>query len=98
MTYPQEVAFVLLDLVTDVLVEEQLTEDEGAHGLHIQTLCLRQDILLSAVDGSTFFLLLQHERSYIHCSQKVAIFRKLLNALELLQVTFMSNGSVLVLF
>lgn len=58
-TYSQEVAFVLLDLVADVLVEEQLAEDEGAHGLHIQTLRLRQDLLISCVDGSTLLLLLE---------------------------------------
>lgn len=60
-THPQEVAFVLLDLVADVLVEEQLAEDEGAHGLHIQTLRLRQDLLISSVDGSTLFLMLEEE-------------------------------------
>lgn len=59
LTHPQEVAFVLLDLVTDVLVEEQLAEDEGAHGLHIQTLRLRQDLLLSSVDGAALLLLLR---------------------------------------
>lgn len=55
-------ALVLLDLVADVLVEEQLAEDEGTHGLHIQTLCLCQDLLISRVDGSTFLLLLQIDR------------------------------------
>lgn len=57
-TYPQEVAFVLLDLVADVLVEEQLAEDEGAHGLHIQTLRLHQDILIGRIDGSRLLLML----------------------------------------
>lgn len=59
LNYPQEVAFVLLDLVADVLVEEQLAEDEGPHGLHVQTLRLRQDLLISCVDGSSLLLLLQ---------------------------------------
>lgn len=54
-------AFVLFDLVADVLVEEQLAQDEGAHGLHIQTLRLRQDLLISCVDGSTLLLLLEME-------------------------------------
>lgn len=57
--YPEEVALVLLDLIADVLVEEQLAEDEGAHGLHIQTLCLRQDVLVCGIDGSALLLLLQ---------------------------------------
>lgn len=55
-------AFVLLDLVADVLIEEQLAEDERAHSLHIQTLCLRQDLLISPVDGSALLLLLQIEK------------------------------------
>lgn len=63
--YSQEVAFVLLDLVADVLVEEQLAEDEGAHGLHIQTLRLRQDLLIGSVDGSTLLLLLEVESSNV---------------------------------
>lgn len=57
--YPEEVALVLLDLIADVLVEEQLAEDEGAHGLHVQTLCLRQDVLVCPVDGPALLLLLQ---------------------------------------
>lgn len=61
-------AFVLLDLVADILVEEQLAEDEGAHGLHIQTLCLRQDLLISCVDGSTLLLLLEVESSTVRLS------------------------------
>lgn len=64
-THSQEVAFVLLDLVADVLVEEQLAEDEGAHGLHIQTLCLRQDLFISCVDGSILLLVLQMETSKV---------------------------------
>lgn len=63
-TYSQEVAFVLLDLITDVLVEEQLAQDEGAHGLHIQTLCLRQDLLISPVDGSALFLMLEKKEMF----------------------------------
>lgn len=55
-------AFVLLDLVADVLVEEQLAEDERAHGLHVQTLGLGQDLLLSAVDGAALLLLLRRGR------------------------------------
>lgn len=58
-TYSQEVAFVLLDLLTDVLIEEQLAENEGAHGLHVQTLRLCQDFLISAVDGSALLSLLE---------------------------------------
>lgn len=57
--YPEEVAFVLLDLIADVLVEEQLAEDEGAHGLHVQTLGLRQDVFVCAIDGPAILLLLQ---------------------------------------
>lgn len=64
-TYTQEVAFVLLDLITDVHVKEQLAEDEGAHGLHIQTLCLCQDLLVSSADGSALLLLLQVEISKV---------------------------------
>lgn len=55
-------AFVLLDLVANALAEEQLAEDEGAHGLHIQTLRLRQDLLISPVDGSTLLLMLEKKR------------------------------------
>lgn len=57
--YPEEVALVLLDLIADVLVEEQLAEDEGAHGLHVQALGLRQDVFVCGVDGSALLLLLQ---------------------------------------
>lgn len=63
-TYSQEVAFVLLDLITNVLVEEQLAQDEGAHGLHIQTLCLRQDLLISPVDGPTLLLMLEKKEMF----------------------------------
>lgn len=58
-TYSQEVAFVLLDLIPDVLIEEQLAENEGAHGLHVQTLRLCQDFLISAVDGPALLPLLE---------------------------------------
>lgn len=58
-TYTQEVAFVLLDLFTDVFIEEQLAENEGAHGLHVQTLRLCQDFLISTVDGSALLSLLE---------------------------------------
>lgn len=56
--YPEEVALVLLDLIADVLVEEQLAEDEWAHGLHIQTFGLRQDVFVCPIDGSALLLLL----------------------------------------
>lgn len=72
-THPQEVAFVLLDLVADVLIEEQLAEDEGAHGLHIQTLRLRQDLLISSVDGSTLFLMLEMENVFTFHCQPISI-------------------------
>ena len=62
MTYSQEMAFVLLDLVANILIEEQLAEDEGAHGLHIQTLRLRQDLLIGPVDGSALLLLLEEKK------------------------------------
>lgn len=52
-------AFILLDLFSDVLVKEQLTQDKGAHGLNIQTLRLSQDLLVSTVDGSVLLPLLQ---------------------------------------
>ncbi|TNN66980.1 hypothetical protein EYF80_022753 [Liparis tanakae] len=55
----EEVALVLLDLVPDVLVEEQLAEDQRAHGRHIQTLRLRQDFLVGAVDGPVLLLVLR---------------------------------------
>lgn len=58
-TYVQEVAFILLDLFPDVLVEEQLAQDEGAHGLHVQTLRLGQDLLHSTVDGRVLLPLLR---------------------------------------
>lgn len=58
-TYPEKVPLVLLDLIADVLVKEQLAEDEWAHGLHIQTLGLRQDVFICTVDGSALLLLLQ---------------------------------------
>lgn len=61
-TYSQEVPLVLLDVVADVFVKEQLAEDQGAHGLHIQTLRLRQDLLISRVDGSTLLLVLQRHK------------------------------------
>lgn len=57
-TYAQEVAFILLDLVSDVLVEEQLTQDEGAHGLNVQALRLCQDLLVGTVDGFVLLPLL----------------------------------------
>lgn len=57
-TYAQKVAFILLDLVSDVLVEEQLTQDEGTHGLDVQTLRLCQDLLVGAVDGFVLLPLL----------------------------------------
>lgn len=56
--YPEEVALVLLDLIAHVLVEEQLAEDEGAHGLHVQTLCLRQDVFVCPVDCPALLLVL----------------------------------------
>ena len=62
LTYSQEMAFVLLDLVANILIEEQLAEDEGAHGLHIQTLRLRQDLLIGPVDGSALLLLLEEKK------------------------------------
>lgn len=58
-TYTQKVAFILLDLVSDVLVKEQLTQDEGAHGLNIKTLRLCQDFLVGTVDGFVLLPLLQ---------------------------------------
>lgn len=58
-TYVQEVAFILLDLFPDVLVEEQLAQDEGAHGLHVQTLRLGQDLLHSTIDGRVLLPLLR---------------------------------------
>lgn len=73
-TYTQEVPFVLLDLVTDVLVEQQLTEDERAHGLHIQTLSLCQDLFISPIDGSTLLFLLQEKKKsfkYLQFSLKL---------------------------
>lgn len=65
-TYAQKVAFILLDLVSDVLVKEQLTQDEGAHGLNVQTLCLCQDLLVSTVDGFVLLPLLP-VRKWHHC-------------------------------
>lgn len=70
--YPEEVALVLLDLIADVLVEEQLAEDEGAHGLHIQTLGLRQDVFVRPVDGSALLLLLQGGRKQVNVSSILA--------------------------
>lgn len=58
MTYTQEVTFVLLDLVTDVFIEQQFAQDERAHGLHIQALCLRQDLFISCVNRSAFLFVL----------------------------------------
>lgn len=58
-TYTQKVAFILLDLFPDALVEEQLTQDEGAHGLDVQALRLSQDLLVGTVDGSVLLPLLQ---------------------------------------
>lgn len=55
-------ALVLLNLLADVLVEEQLAEDEGAHGLHVQALRLRQDLLIGSVDGSVLLPLLETEQ------------------------------------
>lgn len=52
-------AFILLDLFSDILVKEQLTQDEGAHGLNVQTLRLGQDLLVGPVDGSVLLPLLQ---------------------------------------
>lgn len=74
--YPEEVALVLLDLIADVLVEEQLAEDEGAHGLHIQTLGLRQDVFVCPVDGSALFLLLQMWQEGGECQQSFRRFSK----------------------
>lgn len=61
-TYTEEVALVLLDLLADVLVEEQLAEDEGAHGLHIQPLRLSQDLFVGRVYLSLLLLLLWSQR------------------------------------
>lgn len=58
MTYSEEVTFVFFDLLTDVLVKQKLTEDQGAHGLHVQPLSLCQDVLISSINGSILLLLL----------------------------------------
>lgn len=52
-------AFILPDLVSDALVKEQLTQDEGAHGLDVQTLRLCQDLLVGTVDGFVLLPLLR---------------------------------------
>lgn len=57
-TYAEEVALVLLDLLADVLIEEQLSEDEGAHGLDVQSLCLSQNLFVGRVYLSLLLLLL----------------------------------------
>lgn len=63
VTHAEEVALVLLDLVADVLVEEQLAQDQGAHGLHVQPLSLGQDLLIGGVDRPLLFLLLPTQRT-----------------------------------
>lgn len=68
-------AFILLDLLSDVLVKEQLAQDEGAHGLNIQTLRLRQDLLVGTVDGSVLLPLLQ-VRTFLFSSVHSASFNR----------------------
>lgn len=58
-THSKEVALVLLNLLADVLVEEQLTQDQRAHGSHLKPLRFSQDFLISRVDHSLLFLLLE---------------------------------------
>lgn len=74
-TYSQEVAFVLLDLVPDVLVEEELAEDERTHGLHVQTLCLCQDLLICPIDGSALLLLLFKNKEVNNCGERFVLVK-----------------------
>jgi len=60
--YPQEVTFVFLDLVSNVFVKEQFTQDERSHGSHVQPFCFSQNLLISGANCSTLFLLLSRKR------------------------------------
>lgn len=73
-------AFVLLDLVADVFVKQQLAEDEGAHGLHIQTLRFSQDLLVGSVDGSTLLLLLKEDITVFYITALFEVFYQTFSA------------------